>query len=214
MSHETTKAMRRRWAEHDAGGFPWSDLFKGQVLDVGSGDDPLIIDSACTTFFDLPDGGGDDLTEFFPKARGFYDVIHGSQVLEHMISPTTALASWLEMVKPGGLIIATVPDYELYEHLTFPSKWNAGHRSTWSMTLEKRPSHRPDSQGDCGNPQCPTCYATHIKLPKWLEIFDAEVVLCRLVDTNYDRAVGPDVDQTLDAAKGVEAFIELVLRKP
>ena len=38
---ETTKAMGRRLTEADSGGFPWPDIFKGDMLDVGSGDDPL-----------------------------------------------------------------------------------------------------------------------------------------------------------------------------
>jgi hypothetical protein len=66
-----------------------------------------------------------------------------------------------------------------------------------------------------------TSAVIHCKLPEWLhrEIgnpvgpeFDLE--LCRLVDTNYNYKVGTTLDQTLDRNKGVEAFIEFVIKKP
>lgn len=191
MSKETSKAMKRRWAEHDAGGFPWREIFAGDGLDVGSGDDPL----TCARAFDLPDGGGDDLTDFFPPGTQF-DWIHGSQVLEHMLDPVQAFYSWLAMLKPGGHIIATVPDWELYEKQTWPSKWNAGHRSTWSMGVRDTPA------------------PIHCYLPHWLYKFHAEQILCRVIDNNFDYGLIPEIDQTLDPEKGVEAFIEFVLRKP
>lgn len=192
--------MKRRWAEHDAGGFPWRDLFKGEGLDVGSGDDPL----TCARPFNLPDGGGDDLRDFFEPGTQF-DWIHGSQVLEHMLDPVRAIYSWIDLVKPGGHIVATVPDWELYEKRTWPSRFNAGHRSTWSMKVQghSAPSYAADPP-------------IHIKLPEWLQAFPVDVVRCQLIDTNYDYVDGEfdAVDQTLDPEKGVEAFIEFVLRKP
>jgi SAM-dependent methyltransferase len=193
---ETTKAMARRWREADAGEFPWRDIFKGQVLDVGSGDDGLKAD-ACVTYFDLPDGGGDDLTKFFPSAVGFYDTVHASNVLEHMLDPVVALRSWLEVLKPGGYIVATVPDWELYEGKVWPSRWNSGHRSTWSMMP---PPKNAESR-------------THISLPFWLSQFPVEIIRCKDIFTNYDFLLGTDIDQTFDFEKGVEAFIEFVLKK-
>ncbi len=184
--------------------FFWAKIFTGKGLDVGSGDDPLnrchvrIGDSGSAESLDQPDGAGDDVTQFVgPDAK--YDFVHGSQVLEHMGAPEFALRSWLKILKPGGYIVATVPDWELYEQERWPSHWNSGHRSTWSMTLD-----------------IPACerYATdyHIKLPEWLQQFDADIVLCRLVDTNYNYKL-KGVDQTWDTILGVEAFIEFVLRK-
>lgn len=192
---ETSKAMERR-AQDKA--FPWQDIFRGNILDVGSGDDGLKVEGCEVRLFDLPDGSGDDIRDFFPVGTQF-DVIHGSQVLEHMGNPVRALYSWIDMVREGGHIIATVPDFELYEHLTFPSKWNAGHRSTWSL----------ESSRDWEGLVAPI----HCWLPSWLQEFPVEILRCQLVDTNYDHAL-LNVDQTLDPEKGVEAFIEMVLRKP
>jgi ADP-heptose:LPS heptosyltransferase/SAM-dependent methyltransferase len=190
--------MGRRLTEADSGGFPWRDIFKGDILDVGSGDDPL----PGATAFDLPDGGGDDLRKFFPDRK--FDLIHGSQVLEHAFAPHLMLQSWIACLKPGGYIVATVPDWVLYEKMLWPSKYNTGHRSTWSLDQLRRP--------------VAPHLGFHIKLPEWLNQFlntdkPCELLLCRLVNTNYDYSLGPHVDQTYDSSKGVECFVEFVLRR-
>jgi SAM-dependent methyltransferase len=220
---ETSKAMRRRAQEvfvNDEG-FQWSDIFKGRGIDVGSGDDPLTpaagqkiwtrmikraricrggMQFTCQ-HLDLPEGGGDDLTQFVGSNEQF-DFVHGSQVLEHAIDPAVMLRSWLKVLKPGGYIVATVPDYELYEGCVWSSRWNTAHTSTWSLRIKQTPAE------------------IHCKLPEWLhgEIGNPsrpefELKLCRLVDTNYDYKVGTTIDQTFDPRQGVEAFIEFVIRK-
>lgn len=186
---ETTKAMRRRFREHAEGGFPWRDILRGDIIDVGSGDDPLKQGMS----LNLPDGGGDKLTDFFPASR--FDVIHGSQVLEHAISPEDMLRSWITCLRKGGYIIVTVPDFELYEKGRWPSKFNGAHQTCWTMNND-------------------LIGRTLIHLPQWLDQFsEVSLVMCRLIDTNYDYSIGPDIDQTLDPAKGVECFIEFVLKK-
>lgn len=191
--NETSKATKRR--EKDST-FDWAAIFKGEGLDVGSGTDPLSPHVNCRAScscrnFDLPDGGGDDITQFI---EGPFDFVHGSQVLEHALDPVIMLRSWLHCLKPKGYIIATVPDWELYEKKVWPSQFNAGHQSAWTLnpTVDRIPFL--------------------IKLPEWLNQFPAEVKLCRLVTTNYDYSL-PNVDQTFDANKGVECFIEFVLLK-
>ena len=188
--------MRRRLAEADDGGFPWHEVFRGDMLDVGSGDDPL----QGATAFDLPDGGGDDVRKFFPDRT--FDLIHGSQVLEHALAPHLMLQSWIGCLKPGGYVVATVPDWELYEKMVWPSKYNSGHRSTWSLDQTCR-TVAPH-------------LGFHIKLPEWLDQFlntdqRCNLLLCRRIDTNYDYSLGPNVDQTYDPSTGVECFIEFVL---
>jgi SAM-dependent methyltransferase len=209
---ETSKAMARRWQETE---FPWCDIFKGKILDVGSGDDGLLSWSKNgigrltvindVTDFDLPDGGGDDLTKFFPPSS--FDTIHGSQVLEHALDPNAMLRSWLEVLRPGGYVVATVPDFELYEGGVWPSRWNAGHRSTWSMDKNTHPVGSV-SFGKLQGPPMPI----HIKLPEWLEQFPVEILGCRLVTTNFDFTLNDDVDQTFKFEDGVEVFLEFVIR--
>lgn len=208
---ETTKAMVRRWGEHARGNFPWSKVFGGDICDVGSGDDPLTL-SAVTfiegefpriTCIDAPDGAGDDLSKFVGSNK--FDCIHGSNVLEHAIDPAAMLRSWIECLKPGGYIVATVPDWELYEKRIWPSKWNAGHRSVWSLD----PSEYVEARTPLEMPI--VC-----KLPEWLNQFlntgrPMEILLCRLVDTS-DHSLPNDVDQTLPP-DGAEVFIEFVLHR-
>ena len=191
--HETSKASKRRLADTN---FDWKSVFKGKGLDVGSGDDPLQIPSCIP--FDLPDGGGDDITRFFPYNE--FDFIHGSQVLEHAISPNVMLRTWLDALKPKGFIIATVPDWVLYEGRVWPSQWNQGHTHAWTLDFLEL--------GDERASRVPL-----VLVPSFLECFDVNVLRCELIDTNYNYDVGANKDQTLDPDKGVEAFIEFVLQK-
>lgn len=184
---ETRKAMRRRMLDST---FPWRYVFKGVGLDIGPESDPL----PGAIPFQLADGGGDDLTKFFPGAQ--LDFIHGSQVLEHALDPVVMLRSWIALLKPGGYIIASTPSWELYEKRRWPSLWNAGHVSTWSMEAATSPAK------------------IHCKLPEWLKQFDVTVLRCALVDTNYNYSLDhTEFDQTFDASKNVEAFCEFVLEK-
>lgn len=186
---ESSKATRRRMADTT---FPWHQIFQGWILDVGSGDDPLQLPQ--TIHFDLPDGGGDELTKFFPPES--FHVVTGSQVLEHMGNPVVALNSWLQVVKPGGCIVASVPSWELYEKRVWPSRYNAGHISTWSLHVNNTPAQ------------------VHCKLPEWLAQFPAKVLRCVEIDTNYDHSAPITLDQTFDPSKNVEAFLEFILQKP
>jgi hypothetical protein len=219
---ETSKAMRRRMSEDsgrpspDTSGFlPWSDIFKGKGVDVGSGDDPLKVEGCEITHFDLTDGGGDDLTRFLPIRE--FDFIHGSNVLEHAIVPMIMIQSWLHCLHEGGYVVATVPDWELYEKKIWPSKWNAGHRTRWTMNVREAMDARQEPSCRCATFDVITGKAVverdMILLPQWLEQFPVEILLCRLVSTNYDHSLGPEIDQTFRFEDGVEAFIEFVLRK-
>lgn len=202
---EAMKAQRRRLAEDGAMNTPvfdrwWHNIFSGHGADIGSGDDPFDISpwlhcQSCT-HFNLPDGGGDSVNKFLGRIP-LFDFLVSSQVLEHALDPVVMLKSWIALLKPGGHIVATVPDYSLYEHARFPSQYNAGHKSTWSLDA----FHLPPKG------------SVHCKLPEWLNQFQAEILLCRLVDTNYNYHL-VDIDQTLRAEDNVEAFIEFVLRKP
>jgi hypothetical protein len=195
---ETQKATKRRRSDSE---FAWHSIFDGSViLDTGCGTDPLVWPEAKVVIpFDLPDGGGDRIDRFFPGFR--VDVIHASNVLEHAQSPEVMLESWLKLLKYGGHIVATVPDWTLYEKRIWPSKWNAGHRSTWSLNTPGDP-HRPGEN------------RIHVTLPDWLAQFGCEILRCKIISTNYNQELGPEVDQTFDANNGVECCIEFVLKKP
>lgn len=200
MAQETTKAMRRRWREDAEGGTVlWKQVFEGRGIDVGSGDDPLsndpnIMDRAQP--FDRQHGDAERLSCHF--AAETFDFVHASQVLEHMADPFRAVMEWLAVLKPGGHLIVTVPDWVAYEGMVWPSRWNSDHKSTWSMIY--RGSAAP----------------LHVHIPTFLGLFSerlADVLVARFVDTNYDYKVGTTRDQTLPSDEMVECWNEFVLRK-
>lgn len=192
--NEASKAMRRRLREDRAEEFPWWKLFKGAGVDVGCGPDKIPFDT-CRPF-DQADGDANDLTTYY--APNSFNYLHSSQSLEHMVDPVKALRSWIDVVRPKGHLIVTVPDVVLYERMVFPSRFNPDHKSTWSMWLKAFPK----------SPQ-------HCYLPRWLEQFeDTKILRCQVVDTNYDYTkLETNEDQTLPEDRGVEAFIEFVLQK-
>lgn len=191
--NETSKAMRRRYCEDKTGVFPWWQTFQGEGLDVGAGKDKLMF-PGCKGF-DVEDGDANVLTNHIPEES--LDYIHSSQCLEHMLDPYRALAEWIACLRPGGHAIITVPDWCLYEHMIWPSRFNPDHKSTWSMWLKG--SEAP----------------IHIYVPDYLATFQycTDIKLCRVVDTNYRYDLPENVDQTWVEADGVEAFIEFVLQK-
>lgn len=188
---EASKAMRRRWCEDESGVFPWRSIFQGKGIDVGCGDDLLPFED-CQPF-DMQHGDANRLGDYFPE--GTFDYLHASQCLEHMVDPWEAFRQWLKVVKPGGYLIVTVPDWVAYEGMQWPSQWNGDHKSTWSMIY--RGSIAP----------------IHVYVPDFLKGFPVKVNLSRFVDTNYDYAVATTIDQTFSESESVEAFIEFVVQK-
>lgn len=190
MSNETSKAMKRRLAESDVN---WSLIFRGRGIDVGCGPDKLPY--ADCLGFDEKDGDANQLSRYFPPES--FDYLHGSHVLEHMDDPTAALRDWLTLVKPGGYVIQTVPDWVAYEGMQWPSRYNPDHRSSWSMLY--RGSIAP----------------IHVHIPTFLAQFsaDASVLLARYVEVNFDWRVGQSRDQTWREEDGVEIWNEFVLMK-
>lgn len=191
MSHETSKALKRRYREDDQGIYPWREWLEGRILDVGCGPDPIL----GAIGFDEKDGDANRLSSYFPAES--FDVIHGSHVLEHMHNPEAAIRDWLKLLKPEGYLIQTVPDVGAYERFTYPSKFNPDHKSSFSTIYKS------------------SVFPTHCHLPTFLAKFAdvAKVLLCRYVEENYDWKLPLSVDQTWDASKGTEIWIEFVLEK-
>ena len=189
---ETKKATERRLEE---GGL-WFTIFKGKGIDVGSGDDLLIWEGVEVKPFDFQDGDANQLSTYF-EAESF-DFLHASQSLEDMNNPWEALIDWSKVVKKKGYMIITIPDFVLYEKLTFPSRNNPAHKSTWSNLIK-----------DSWAPH-------HVYIPdliKFVEKHIGEVIIARLVDNNYNYKLGNDIDQTINFNDKVECFQEIVIKK-
>lgn len=187
---ESSKAMERR-LNSEKGAF-FSKIFKGKGIDIGAGDDLIKVEGSVVGF-DMEDGDANQLHEYFLEEN--FDYIHASQCLEHMRDPEAALKSWLKVLRKGGFAIISVPSWELYEGMIWPSRFNPDHKTTFSLWQKDSPA------------------PNHVKLPEWLANFNCEIVYCDLIDTNYNYNIGTRVDQTYPYENRVEAFIEFVLQK-
>lgn len=118
----------------------------GDGIDIGSGDDPLLLYHeffplmrSCTPW-DLPDGDAELLATVDDN---IYDFVYSSHCLEHLHDPHVAINNWLRVLKPGGHMICTIPDEDLYEQGVFPSTFNSDHKNTF--TIFKKNSWSPKS---------------------------------------------------------------------
>lgn len=184
--YEASKAIKRR-------GDLNKKYFVGRGIDIGAGPDCISKHGFNAYDWDLKDGDAMLLKDLPDEA---VDFVHSSHCLEHMVDPKIALKNWVRVCKPGGYIVVTVPDEELYEHNMWPSRFNSDHK--WSFRIH---------QGNA-------------KLPKSLNVTDllklvwkdTEIISIQRLEDNFDFTAEKHIDQTLDA-NGPECAIELVLRK-
>ncbi|HUR21913.1 MAG TPA: class I SAM-dependent methyltransferase [Vicinamibacterales bacterium] len=171
--------------------------FVGHGIDIGGRPDPLGLYAAVFTrldsvrTWDIEDGDAQAL-DGVPDAA--YDFVHSSHCLEHLPDPGAALARWCRVVKPGGYLVITVPDEDLYEQGQFPSTFNADHR--WTFTIFKTTSWSGRS----------------INIVHLVTSLGAPVEILKIekLDATYNYAL-PRFDQTLSPV--VESAIEFVLRR-
>lgn len=112
--------------------------FRGKGIDIGGKPDPLalyaelfpLVSSVRT--WDLEDG---DAQYMATVADDTFDFVHSSHCLEHLRDPAEALANWLRILRPGGHLVLTMPDEDLYEQGRFPSTFNRDHK--WTFTVFK-----------------------------------------------------------------------------
>ena len=132
---ETSKALIRRLNDVRYA----NTYFKGNGIDIGAGNDslgkyqqqfPLV---GQVRGWDLPDGDAQILATVADET---YDFVHSSHCLEHIVNPAEAYKNWLRVCKPGGYIITTIPDEDLYEQGVFPG-FNYEHKTTWTILKEK-----------------------------------------------------------------------------
>ncbi len=171
--------------------------FVGEGLDIGGKPDPLAlyreVFSRMTGVrtWDLEDGDAQFLAGV-PDAA--YDFVHSSHCLEHLHDPAEGLRHWLRVVKPGGHVIVTVPDEDLYEQGVFPSTFNRDHK--WTFTIHKDASWSPRSINVVG-------LVTALGP-------EAQLVKVELLDATY-RYQLPRYDQTITPVG--ESGIEFVVRR-
>lgn len=199
MGNEMSKATARRMTD-------WryaNRWFVGHGLDIGCGYDVLKSSTfhkiTAVTGYDSVLGSGD--AQYLSEvADGTYDFVVSAHCLEHMHNPAESLENWLRVVKPGGFLIVTVPEYELYEHKHWPSKFNGDHKTSWTMKGEFK-EIRPDHV---------------VYLPLWLislnvaSLYSFDIEMMQVLTEHFNFSFGDLVDQTGGPA---ECAIEFVLRK-
>jgi SAM-dependent methyltransferase len=140
--------------------------FAGSVLDIGSGPDPVVPHAQP---FDREHGDANEIARYLGAAT--FDTVHSSHCLEHMNDARHALDQWWSLVRPGGYLIITVPDEELYEQGFWPSQFNVEHRSTFRLG---------------GKPRSPVSHDLQMLLGS---LPNAEVIDVRRQDDGYDHAL-------------------------
>jgi SAM-dependent methyltransferase len=171
--------------------------FVGDGLDIGAKPDPLVLyrelfrGIRSVRSWDLDDGDA-QLLKGIPDNT--YDFVHSSHCLEHLHDPGDGLHNWLRVVKPGGHLIFTVPDEDLYEQGQFPSTFNVDHK--WTFTIFKSLSWHDRSIN---------LFTLVTELGP-----EAQIIKIELLDSTF-RYELPRFDQTLTPVG--ECGIEVVLRK-
>lgn len=190
---ECSKSIMRRTREPNFA----NRYFVGDGLDVGGGPDPLGLyreffpRMTGVRTFDKEDGDAQSLNGIDDESLDF---VHSSHCLEHLDDPGQGLGNWFRAVKPGGHLVVTVPDEDLYEQGQFPSTWNGDHKCTF--TIQKGKSWSSNSIN---------------LLDLVAQLGDAaELVKIQKLDESY-RYTLSRFDQTLTPIG--ECGIEMILRK-
>lgn len=190
---ECSKSIMRRLSDPNF----INRYFKGHGLDIGGKPDPLSLyaELFCQVqsirTWDWDDGDAQQLASV-PDAH--YDFVHSSHCLEHIVDPLEGISNWLRVLKPGGYLIITVPDEDLYEQGIFPSAYNRDHK--WTFTIFKHHSWSERS----------------INLIEMIQKLGKEAELIRLeqLSSTYRFSL-PRYDQTRTPI--AECGIEMIIRK-
>ena len=190
---ECSKSVPRRLAHPNFS----NRYFVGDGLDIGGKPDPLVLyvelfaRMRSVRTWDWEDGDAQHLATV-PDAT--FDFVHSSHCLEHLNDPREGLRNWFRVLKPGGHLIVTIPDEDLYEQGRFPPTFNKDHK--WTFTI-----YKPSSWS--------TRSVNVLSLVEMLGL-EADMQRIELLNSTY-RYQLPRYDQTLTPVG--ESGIELVVRK-
>lgn len=134
---ECSKSIARRLSDPNFS----NRYFVGHGIDIGGKPDPLALYVGMFTrmgsvkTWDWEDGDAQHLASIADETLDF---VHSSHCLEHLVDPRQGLEHWFRALKPGGHLVITVPDEDLYEQGVFPSTFNRDHK--WTFTIFKHAS--------------------------------------------------------------------------
>lgn len=190
---ECSKSISRRLADSNF----TRRYFVGKGIDIGGKPDPLalylefFVLMRSVRTWDWEDGDAQFMKTVEDNS---IDFVHSSHCLEHLHDPYEGLLNWFRILKPGGHLVITVPDEDLYEQGLFPSTFNADHKWTFTISKEKSWSGRS------------------INILDLLGVLDssAEIIKIELLTSSYRFSL-PRYDQTLTPL--AECGIEIIICK-
>jgi SAM-dependent methyltransferase len=133
---ETAKCQEFRKARGD-----FDQFLHGEGIDIGCGPDPLRVEKGSVRPWDIPDGDAQLMTGV-PDNQ--FDFVYSSHCLEHMRDVPESLKNWTRILKPGGSLYFVVPEYVIYEKMTWPSMFNPDHKQSFSHLINRQQVQRPN----------------------------------------------------------------------
>jgi len=195
--YENTKAAFLRRGNNRL----FTNVFKGDGLHISPGNDPLKQHHyplcKSVTLINTADSKIETDTLKEQLSNREFDFVYATNLAFYEDEPINVINHWLNFVNSKGHLVLTVSDEDLYEQGNFPSIFNNSHKKTFSIYKQMSWSGR------------------HYNLLDIIQKLNN--VTCRkieLIDSNYDYSLyGKGVDQTYNFADGVEACIEVILKK-
>lgn len=190
---ECSKSIQRRLADSNY----VRRYFVGTGVDIGGKPDPLALYVELFPMvtgvktWDWEDGDAQYMTSVTDES---FDFVHSSHCLEHLMDPQVGLTNWFRILRPGGHMVISVPDEDLYEQGQFPSTFNRDHK--WTFTV-----YKPQSWSNRS--------INVLDLLRGLGA-TAEIVKLEMLSGTY-RFTLPRFDQTITPVG--ECGIEFVIRK-
>lgn len=108
---------------------------KGYGIDIGCGKDLLKVKNGEVLHWDSPQGDAQYLKIL---KDDLFDFVYSSHCIEHMLDVEVALKNWCRVLKVGGYLYLTIPDYELYEKKRWPSIFSRHHNFSFSISITKK----------------------------------------------------------------------------
>jgi hypothetical protein len=111
-----------------------------------------------------------------------------------MDDPYASLKRWSQIIKHDGHIVITVPDFDLYEHTNWPSRFNGDHKHSFTLNVRT----------------VDPCVISIFELVSHA-VPNMEIIRAELIESTFDDVALGRIDQT--QGRIAECAIELVLRK-